>query len=106
MNSLDFINQEIEFLEDMISMDVSLVEDDFDLQEIYKKQQRLRHLKQIKAKLEIMELIGNGWSHMEQTLSGEKIIRFEKLNLDDWLKVWKALEEIGLKKALEVGNNE
>lgn len=52
MSSLEFINQEIEFLEDMISMDLSLVEDDFDLQEIHKKQQRLRNLKQIKAELE------------------------------------------------------
>lgn len=69
------------------------------------RKEELFRLKQIKDELEIMELIENGWSSIEQTVSGEKIIKFEKLNLDDWLKVWKTLEEIGLKKALEAGNN-
>lgn len=59
MNSLEFIEKEIEFLKDMINMDLALVEDDFDLQEIRKKQNRLRHLQQIKAELEAWEVVKN-----------------------------------------------
>lgn len=99
MNSLEFVNREIEILEDLLKTT------EFKPEGVTLFIDRLNHFKQIKSKLEIMELIENGWSHMEQTLSGEKIIKFGKLNLDDWLKVWKTLEEIGLKKALEVGNN-
>lgn len=52
MNSLEFINQEIKFLEDMINMDLALIEDEEDLKEIAKKQERLKHLQQIKTELE------------------------------------------------------
>lgn len=115
MNSLDFINKQIEKI---IFKLIEKVEErekfvgqcawatvDFLNAEIKYLENERDTLYQIKSELEIMELIENGWSSIEQTLSGEKIIKFEKLNLDDWLKVWKTLEEIGLKKALEVGNN-
>ena len=98
MNSLDFINKEIEFLEDMISMDLSLVEDDFDLQEIYKKQQRLRLLQQIKTELEAWEVCksDNSILYVLQTLAkGESI---------DWHRLPEE-KQIKLKKALEVNEN-
>lgn len=57
MNSLEFIEKEIKFLEDMISMDMALIEDEYDLEEIAKKQQHLSHLRQIKAELEAWEAI-------------------------------------------------
>ena len=52
MTSLEFIEKEIEFLEDMINMDLALVEDEFDLQEIANKQKRLEMYQQIKAEIE------------------------------------------------------
>lgn len=57
MNSLEFINSEIKFLEDMINMDLALVEDEFDLQEISKKQEKLQTLQQIKTELEAWEVV-------------------------------------------------
>lgn len=97
MNSLKFVDEEIKRYKAVVRITSG------NKKSYYKKV--VNQLQQIKTELEIMELIENGWSSMEQTLSGEKIIKFQKLNLDDWLKVWKTLEEIALKKALEVGNN-
>lgn len=55
MNSLEFIKKEIEFLKDMIDMDLALVEDEFDLQEIANKQKCLDMYCQIKDILEAWE---------------------------------------------------
>lgn len=63
---------------------------------------KLQYLQQIKAELEVMGLIKNGWSSMSTTSNGEHIMRFQNLTLDDWIKLWNKLEEILLKKALEV----
>lgn len=57
MNSLEFIEKEIKFLEDMINMDLALIEDEEDLKEIAKKQERLKHLQQIKTELEAWEVV-------------------------------------------------
>ena len=94
MNSLEFINIDIAIVKSNYKKHIKFGQTNLAISD----ERRLQALQQIKAKLEIMELIENGWSSIEQTLSGEKIIKFEKLNLDDWLKVWKTLEEIGLKK--------
>ena len=52
MNSLEWINKSIEFLEDMIFMDLALLEDEEDLKDIAEKQKELNILQQIKAELE------------------------------------------------------
>jgi hypothetical protein len=101
MNSLDWVNKEIKKTlktYKAFKLDYDLFLRESDKRDYQKAKLKLKYLKQIKSKLEIMELIENGWSSIEQTVSGEKIIKFEKLNLDDWLKIWKTLEEIGLKK--------
>lgn len=65
MNSLEFIDREIECLQDMISMDLALVEDEFDLQEIGIKQKRLKELQQIKAELEAWYLVKPSIHHIK-----------------------------------------
>lgn len=110
MNSLEFIENIIKNLEETLKVIDNRIQENqnyptllaYHVGEKEHFEKELAHFQQVKAELEIMELIGNGWSSIEQTVSGEKIIKFEKLNLDDWLKVWKTLEEIALKKALEV----
>ena len=97
MTEIELINKEIEDVKDYFRDRKK-----YNLQSKLYTPERLKLLEQIKDELEIMELIGNGWSSMEQTLSGERIIKFQKLNIDDWLKVWKTLEKFALKKALEV----
>lgn len=102
MTNLEFINEEIERIKELLELDDVLCElSDND----YKFcNDRLKILQQIKNELEIMELIKNGWSSMETTLAGDQIMRFQNLKIDDWVKLWNRLEEILLKKALEVSN--
>lgn len=71
MNSLEFINQEIKFLEDMINMDLALIEDEEDLKEIAKKQERLKNLQQIKAELEAWEVVKRYTDTSEDTINTE-----------------------------------
>lgn len=106
MNSLEFIDKLIVEYEKSINNFIRFSKGHPD-KELFIKcvtiyEEKLNHLRQIKTELEIMELIKNGWSSAETTLNGDQIMRFQNLKLDDWVKLWNKLEEILLKKALEV----
>lgn len=111
MTNLEFIEKGIknytELIEDIKKEIID--EDDPDMKTVCKSnlkyvEESLNHYQQIKDELEIMELIKNGWSSMETTLAGDQIMRFQNLKIDDWVKLWNRLEEILLKKTLEVSN--
>lgn len=109
MNSLEFIKQQITTYEELYenyleNLDVVLgtkqeKQHRFTIN-FYKE--RVDLLKEIKEELEIMEFIKNGWSGMETTISGKQVMKFQNLKLDDWIELWNRLEEILLKKSLEV----
>lgn len=101
MTKLELINKEIEDVKDYFRDRKK-----YNLQSKLYTFERLKLLEQIKTELEIMELIKNGWSSMDTTLAGDQIIRFQNLKIDDWIKLWNRLEEISLKKALEVKDND
>lgn len=114
MNSLEFINKEIAYYDDiyerkLVALDL-IKEDSVGGRKLKDEVsfciERLNHLKQIKAELEIMELIKNGWSGMETTISGKQIMKFQNLKLDDWIELWQRMEECLLKRAVEVKDNE
>ena len=65
--TIEFIEEEIKLLEDMINMDLALVEDDFDLQQIRKKRNKLQTLRQIECELEAWEICKNKLNLKVQT---------------------------------------
>ena len=98
MNSLEFINKEIAIIKSKYKEHLKFNQTSLAI----KDEKRLKHLQQIKEELEIMELIKNGWTSMETTLTGGLIMKFQNLKIDDWVKLWNKLEKILLKKTLEV----
>lgn len=96
MNSLEFINQEIKFLEDMINMDLALMEDEEDLEDIAKKQQHLSYLQQIKTELEAWEVVKKHLEHFPDDyyngIPEEIITMTSKIDKKDYPTIKKALE--------------